>query len=213
MRTMKTWVAMVMGLFVGLVTEHFAYATVTVASGNAASVNGVVTVNQPSGTCTVNDITAGSKLCVGPGANMFWSQDTNGNLSAGLGLAYTPSATPFTLDSVYVNTIPSVLTYGGGTLPAHAFTIQGIKFYVRTAGSAGSTSATFQVSDGTNTCNCSYACNQSTGGKRATCTNGAGTGCVYAANAVLTYGFTAVGDCAATSADIGGNIDVEGIWQ
>lgn len=129
------------------------------------------------------------------------------------GIGYVASGTPGTLDSVYVNTIPSAFTYGGGTLPAHPFTVQGIKFYVRTAGSGGTTNATFQVSDGTNTCNCTYACNQTTGGKRAACANGAGTGCVYAVSAVLTYAFTGVGDCAATSADIEGNISVEGIWQ
>lgn len=163
-----------------------------------------------SGNYGFENLIAGAKLGVGPGANDYWQQDTNGNVSTP---AYVVSATPFTLADIYVNNIPLLFTYGGGTLPARAFTVQAVRFYVRTAGSGGTTNATFQTSDGTNTCNCSYACNQATGSKRAACVNGAGTGCVYAASAALTYAFTAVGDCAATSADLGGNVSVEGIWQ
>lgn len=131
----------------------------------------------------------------------------------GSGTGYMSSAIPFTLDAIYVNSVPTAVTYGGGTLPARAFTVTGIKFRVRTAGSVGSTNAVFQVSDTTNTCTCSYACNQTQGTKRVTCANGAGTGCVYAASAVLSYSYTGVGDCAGTSADIQGNINVEGNWQ
>lgn len=119
----------------------------------------------------------------------------------------------FVLADVYVNNIPGAFTYGGGTLPAHPFTVQAIKFHVRTAGSGGSTNATLQVSDSVNTCNCSYACNQTTGGKRASCSTGAGTGCAFAASSVLTYSYSAVGDCGATTADITGNITVVGAWQ
>lgn len=149
---------------------------------------------------------------------LFWDGTqfsfNNGDLSVGsAGAGYIKSGTPITLASVYVNNIPSVFTYGGGKLPAHAFTVTAVKFNVRTAGSGGSTNVTFQTTDGTNTCNCTYACNHATGADRAACANGAGTGCVYAASAVLQYKFTGVGDCATTSADLEGNVDVEGNWQ
>lgn len=139
--------------------------------------------------------------------------DSNGTYArVGAGAGYLASAQPFTLDSVYVNNLVQVLTYGGGTLPARAFTVTGIKFYVRANGVGGTTNNTFQVTDGTNTCDCSFACNVGTASRRATCSNGAGTGCVYAASAVLSYGFSAIGDCG-TATDLLGNVSVEGNWQ
>lgn len=140
---------------------------------------------------------------------------TNSTATCAFGTEYTPSGTPFSIASVYVNNIPQTgFVYGGGTLPAHAFTVQAIRYYVRTAGSGGTTNANFQIIDGSSdTCNCTYACNDNVGVKRASCSSGAGTGCAFAASAALTYKYTTPGDCAATSADIVGNIEVEGIWQ
>lgn len=148
----------------------------------------------------------------GSGSNDYLDS-TGSYIRIGGGSGYASSAIPFTLDAVYVNGVATATTYGGGVLPARAFTVTGIKYRVRTAGSGGTTNAVFQVSDGTNTCTCSYACNATQGSKLTACANGAGTGCVYAASATLTYSFTSVGDCAGTTADIQGNINVQGNWQ
>jgi len=150
---------------------------------------------------------------VGFGAQRAWATITITPGNAACANGYCTSTTPFTLDNVYVNTVPSALTYGGGTLPAHPFTITAIKFYVNVVGSAGSTNATFRASDGTNTCLCNYACNQATGPKRFSCVAGVGTGCAFPASATLSYAFTSVGDCAGTTAAIMGNVNVEGNWQ
>lgn len=122
---------------------------------------------------------------------------------------YSPP--PQTLDAVYINNvIAAAYTYGGGgTLPSRPFTMTGIRFVVRTAGATGSTNNTFRASDGTNTCDCVMACNQTTGAKRATCTSNAGTGCAFPASAALSYSFPTLGDCV-TPMDVNGNLSVEG---
>lgn len=154
--------------------------------------------------------TTGCRWGIGPGANSYLEEVSNGSITTP---SYIASATPHTLDSVYFNGLPvATFIYGGGTLPARAFTVTGIRFNIRTAGSGGTTNNTFQVSDGTNTCNCTMACNQSTGSKRASCANGAGSGCVFPASAALTYAFSALGDCTSVM-DVNGNLAVEGNWQ
>lgn len=148
----------------------------------------------------------------GSGADDFCT--SNGSyITCGVNsVGYIASGTPETIASVYVNNVIAPFTYGGGTLPARAHTITDISWNVRTAGAIGSTNNTFQISDGTNTCNCTMACNQTSGSKIASCANGAGTGCVYAASAALTYSFSALGDCVQPM-DVLGNMTVWGKWQ
>lgn len=155
----------------------------------------------------------GARVDLGTGSLDYWKSDGT-NIIAGDGTEYVASGTPTTLSDVYINNIPSAnFFYGGGTLPAHAFTVTAIRYYVRTAGTVGTTNATFQITDSTNTCNCAYACNAAVGSARTTCSAGAGTGCVFAASAALGYKWTGVGDCGPNTADIEGNIAVEGNWQ
>jgi len=215
MRTMKSsfWL-LLLGVLVGLGVQR-AWATITVASGSAAAANGILQLNQASGTCTVQNITAGSKICVGPGANMFWSQDTNGNLSAGSGAAYVASATPFTLSSLAINAVlPASATtiYGGAALPAHAFTVTALRDYVSVDGAGGLLGdVKFRITDGTNTCDCPQNCNPGTGPSRAaTCSGTGGSGCVFPANALLTYSFI-IGGCSPSPKML--NVDIEGKWQ
>lgn len=142
-----------------------------------------------------------------------WYRDALGNSVAKMATSgVLESSTPMHVASVYVNNTIAAFTYGGGKLPAHANTITNVSYNIRTIGSGGTTNNTFQISDGTNTCNCTFACNQATGSQIASCANGAGTGCVYAASAALTFGFSAVGDCTVPT-DILGNMDVLGKWQ
>jgi hypothetical protein len=130
----------------------------------------------------------------------------------------TESDTPEdVLSSVYVNNTLFAFIYGGGTLPARPFTVSDIGYYIRATGSGGTDAGAsdnnqFRVSDGTNFCGCAFACTQATGPQIAACTGDAGTGCVFAASAALTYSFPAVGTCS-TPTDILGNLDVRGRWQ
>lgn len=159
----------------------------------------------------------GLRLHLGTGSDDFI--DSNGTyLRVGSSSGgYLASATPETIASVYVNNTISAFTYGGGTLSAHALTVTDIAYSIRTVGSGGidggiTDNNTFEVSDGTNKCGCTFACTQATGSHIALCVNDAGTGCVYAASAALTYGFPTLGSCT-TSTDILGNLDVRGKWQ
>lgn len=172
---------------------------------------GTATANIASGSNAIAMATNGARIDLGSGLLDYLTSNGT-DMFVGGGAGYLASAIPVVLGSVYVNTTINAFTYGGGTLPAHAATVTDIAFNIRTVGSGGTTNNTFQVSDGTNTCNCTFACNATIGSKIAACANGAGTGCVYAASAALTYGFNSVGDCT-VSTDILGNIDVRGKWQ
>lgn len=203
----------------GYVPEVVVVESVTPASGTGtfSSLEIRPTINgTSSGTATAlaiatltNTLTGGTVLLAdfgtttstyGSGFSRKASLDTTG---------YFTSTTPFALDSVYVNTTISAFTYGGSVLPAHAFTAQAIRYRVRTVGSGGSTNATFRVSDGTNNCDFSFACNQAAASYRQATT--AGT-CTFAASATLSYAFSSTGDCT-TKTDILGNIAIDGIWQ
>lgn len=198
-------------IFRGVVTPSGLSGTGTVTLASRTTTNGALWfASSPSTTnYAIGGGAAGTDTTINSGASgsIFFaianvtkaSMDSNG---------YFASTTPHTLSTVYVNDTIFTLTYGGGVLPAHAFTAQAIRYRVRTAGSGGSTNATFRISDGSNNCDFSFACNQSTGAKRQAAT--AGT-CAFAASATLTYSFTSPGDCTTTT-DIQ-TIDIEGIWQ
>lgn len=176
---------------------------------SAAAGTGTASSSAISGSYAFRALVSGAKFGIGPGANSTLAEVSNGYLTSP---SYIAMENPVPVNSVYVNNVIAALTYGGGTLPARALTVTNVSWNVRTAGSGGSTNNTFQISDGTNTCNCTMACNQSTGSKIASCSNGAGTGCVYAASAALTYAFSALGDCTVPM-DVLGNMTVWGKWQ
>jgi hypothetical protein len=166
-----------------------------------------------SGNNAFEFLTNGLRGDFGTGTDDFFTSDgTNIIAGTGAGAGYIASSVPMMIAAVYVNHTILALTYGGGTLPARPATVTNIAYYVRASGTGGTTNNTFQISDGTNTCNCTFACNQATGSQFAACTNGAGTGCVYASSAALTYGFSAIGDCVVPT-DLLGNVTVRGKWQ
>lgn len=77
--------------------------------------------------------------------------------------------------------------------------------------SVGTGSAVFTVSDGTNTCTCTFACPLSnTTPTSFACVNGAGTGCVYAANAAIKTSYTT--GCTTTQPTFTG-VAVYGLFQ
>lgn len=178
-------------------------------SGNRVITGEGYTSTIASGSSAFAASNSGAKWNIGPSVSSTLEEVSNGYLTSP---AYIASATPFTLSDVYVNNTVAALTYGGAALPARAFTVTDIGYSVRAAGTGGSTNNTFRVSDGTNTCLCTFACSITTGSKIAACANGAGTGCVFAASAALTYGFSAVGDCTGPT-DLLGNVSVRGKWQ
>jgi hypothetical protein len=168
--------------------------------------------NAASGNKSLNVRNAGALVKVGPGANDYWTQDPNGNISTP---SYVVSATPFTLASVYVNNTVAAFQYGGRDLPARAFTVTGLGYSIRAAGSGGTTNNTFAVTGSgasTGVCNCTFACNAAAGNYLSTCTNGTGVGCVFAASTDLSFSFTTVGNCT-TPTDILGDMQIEGNWQ
>lgn len=114
---------------------------------------------------------------------------------------------PFTLDSVYVNEPTTAKTYGGGVLPATSFLAQAIRYRTSLAGAGGTTNWVFRISDGSNNCDCSVACNTAAGNLRTACSGS----CTFAASASLTYSVNSIGDCA-TGATVLGNVTIEGRW-
>lgn len=184
-----------------------------VVGGTASrSINNATQFLGSSGSNAWSFLTNGLRGDFGTGLDDFiTSNGTNLIIGTGSGAGYVASAVPV-IFPVYVNSIIAATTYGGSKLPAHAVTVTDIGYNVRAAGIGGTTNNTFTISDGANTCTCTFACNQAPGSQIAACSNGAGTGCVYAASAALTYGFSAVGDCA-TPTDLRGNLEVRGKWQ
>ena len=159
----------------------------------------------------------GLRAKFGSGAEVFFAgNSTHMILGTGTGAGYLASATPFTIDAVYVNNTidASDLVYGGRDLPARAFTYTSVAYRVRTAGSGGSSNNTFVITGSgasTGVCNCTFACNQAQGEYRATCATGSGVGCAFAASTNIAYSITD-GDCTVET-DVQGNMSVEGIWQ
>lgn len=85
--------------------------------------------------------------------------------------------------------------YSGWKLP-QAWTATHVSINVTTASTATVANTVFTITDGTNTCTATYACNTVTntaGVKDVATANGAGTGCVYAASALVTISVTTQG--------------------
>jgi len=91
------------------------------------------------------------------------------------------------LFSIYQNsagttTCPATRCWGVKLGP-DAWTVTGVSIYVSSASGGGAGTTIYRVSDGTSTCDCTFACADTgtTGGKRASCT---GT-CSFAGSSVL----------------------------
>lgn len=192
------------------------FLTGAVAGTQSRWVGNMLVLDGSSGNNAIEFDVDGLRAKFGSGAEVFFAgNSTHMVLGTGSGAGYLASATPTTLDSVYVNNVIGVLKFGGGDLPARANTITGIKYAIRAAGITGSTDNVFTITGSgasVGTCTCSFACNSAAGNYRTACANGTGVGCVFAASTDLSYDFTAIGDCV-TPTDILGNINIEGIWQ
>src|SRR3990167_2746584 len=120
------------------------------------------------------------------------------------------STSPETISNVFVGAVTvASTTYGGDVLPANAYTVTQVTFRTSAAGSGGTTDFAFRVSDGTNHCDCTFACNTGAGNINTTCAGAGGTGCAYAASASLTYSVNSIGDCT-VGPTIVGNVQVRG---
>jgi hypothetical protein len=165
------------------------------------------------------------KLYVGPSGDLLLSGDLyvsgGGRIVAG---AYA-GPTEFTLISWWFNaaaatgSCPATGTGCiGHKLPAQAFTVTGVTAYASIASGGGAANTVLTITDGTNTCTATIPCNSAppagtsaAGLVRVSTANGAGTGCVYAASAGLTFSVTTAG-CTTTQPTLK-NIDVVGKWQ
>lgn len=116
------------------------------------------------------------------------------------------------LTSVFVGAVTVASTnYGGDVLPAAAFTVTSATMRTSAAGSGGTSNFAFRISDGTNHCDCTMACNAVAGNKSLTCAGAGGSGCALPASASLTYSVNSIGDCSAGPTVVG-NVQVRGYW-
>ncbi len=102
----------------------------------------------------------------------------------------------------------------GHTVGAHPVIITAVTGYVSVVGGGGAGNTVLTITDGTNTCTATFACasvTNSTGTKRVATANGAGTGCVYAANAALSA-YVSTAGCTTTQPTFR-NIDIVGKQQ
>lgn len=207
---------------VALLVAPLAFATVAGTSsrwnGNQLVIDGV------SGNDGIKYDVDGLRLHLGTGTND--TLESNGTyLKAGPTSNGYIASQNTRIVPVYVNNVlgPGAFVYGGGTLDAHATTVNAIRFNVRTpsVGSDGGTSGTndvFRIQDGSgNICDCVFDCYQSGDGgpgdsKRVACTGDAGTGCAFPASAARIYRIAALGDCS-TQVDINGNLEIEEVPQ
>lgn len=114
---------------------------------------------------------------------------------------------PITLTSIPLSGSLSAATLNSLVLPARSFTVTAQRINVSVAGSTGSTNVVLRVTDGTNNCDASFACNATAGAKRPTLS---GT-CTFSASATLTMSVNSTGDCV-TPPVILGVLDIEGNW-
>jgi hypothetical protein len=209
----------------------------TLAVTGASTLTGAVTHSTTS-TLTGN-VTMGGTLGVA-GASTLASVGVTGAATVGTTLGVTGAATvggtlgvtgllssptEHTLSTWYFNaaaatgSCPATGTGCiGHRLPAQAFTVTGITGFASVASGGGAANTVITVTDGTNTCTVTIPCNSAppagtsaAGLVRVAGVNGAGTGCVYAANASLTYSVTTAG-CTATQPTFK-NLDLVGKWQ
>lgn len=148
---------------------------------------------------TVATLDAGTVLSIAGVSPVVATPDGGG------GYAISIAALRETVHAVYVNNVTvASTTYGGEVFPSQATTVTAARFRVRTAGAGGSTNFTFRASDGTNNCDCTFACNSAVGNYRNACSGS----CVFAASASMTYSVPSIGDCT-TGPDIQGNVIIE----
>lgn len=99
--------------------------------------------------------------------------------------------------------------YGGAVAP-QAWTVTSVRGYTSVSGGTGT--GKWQITDGTNTCDCSFTCNAAAGPFTNACTNNAGTGCVFASAASLSLVWGTTSACTTTQPTLI-NADVYGNWQ
>ena len=116
-----------------------------------------------------------------------------------------------TLDSEPLGPL-GLVVLGGRILPPQPIEFRAAYFRINVQGTGGNTNVILQISDGVNTCNCPFPCDAPPGNKRISCNPIAGTGCMFAPGADVTYSWAAVGNCA-VKPGIVGNLALGGIWQ
>jgi hypothetical protein len=165
-----------------LVDTDDAVATAITATGTLASVT-------TSGTIT----SSGVATDVACGAGETWTNScTNATFTTGK-VTVPTLATTVSEYSLYSARVAATFSAGtsvlGGWMLPQAHTVT--RMTSRATTSVGTGSAVFTASDGANTCTCTFACPLSaTATTSYACTNGAGTGCSYAANASVSVTYT-----------------------
>ena len=192
-------------------------ASMTSPGGFHFTAGTTVDNDRASGSNAYAILTNGARNDLGTGSNDYFASDGT-NIIAGTspGAGYIASAIPVVLSELYVNGLIATITYGGVVLPAHPFTVTDLSYYVRTSGTCpGIKSVTFRITDGTNTCDCSWNGDEATGQHTPSglCSGTGGSGCAFPASASISYAFNAVGSSCAPTQDIAGNISVRGKWQ
>lgn len=147
----------------------------------------------PANAYSANDLVL--RVCESTGTNCF-TMDQEGDIKA----AGIVSTREFLVDKVSSgigagNLLTAGVNYSGFKM-AQAWTLTHLSINVTTASSATAANTVLTSTDGTNTCTFTFACNtvtNTTGVKDVAGVNGAGTGCVYAAAASVTWSVTTQG--------------------
>jgi hypothetical protein len=117
--------------------------------------------------------------------------------------------------SAFVNAVTTATTtYGAYEVPSGSpgpLQINGFTFKIRTAGSGGTSNATYRVTDGSTTCDATLACNAASDTYSLIPVNGSGA-CTFAAGAEVEFQVQGIGDCA-VGPDILGNVTITGHWN
>lgn len=162
----------------------------------AGTGNNAIVVNQLGGRLVLGNLGSGASYLAGDGDNIY----SPGGVFDSISRIHS---------TVYLNTdLVSGETYGGTIIDANTpntlFTR--IVGFVRTAGSGGSTDVSFDISNGVDTCSCTFACNIGTGPFAAAC--GSAGDCQFNANETLTFKVNSIGDCT-IGPDIQGTLNIE----
>jgi hypothetical protein len=201
-----------------LINDNGAFIGVAGLQGTSVTALGANTLTVQGATSMVDDATALGVIIrsainmTNAAAKVASFRNQNVEVASMSRDGYLASATPHTLDCVPVGAMAAgATTYGGGRLPARAFTMDSVRFYVTTA-SAGAGTTTFRVSDGVNNCDFAIDCvagvTLTTGAKLQATTSGT---CTFAASAALTISSTA-STCATTRPTIA-NLCTQGRFQ